>query len=117
MKQPAKLVFEFRMMVALPSEVTSGFVNGFRRIAEVGGDVMLERLPANVLQQALQFRNLEDASSTEGLERIVGELAGAGVPANDATAIVSREAGIGHGAGLDAAHTGAERVQLAHCAG
>ena len=55
------------MIVALPSHVTGGFVDGLGDVAEVGGHVMLEALAADVLEQLLQLRNLRNACAAEGL--------------------------------------------------
>src|SRR5208337_3271339 len=95
----------------------SGFMYGLRNIAEVSGHMVLEALAADVLEQLLQLRNLGHARAAEGLQRIVGELSGAGISANHAAAIVSGVARKAHCAGLDAAHTGPKGVLLAHRAG
>ena len=83
------LVLELGVIVALPAQVASGcFMNGLRNVAEVGGDVMLEAFTADVLEQLLQLGNLGHAGAAERGQRIVGELARAGLAANDAAAIV-----------------------------
>src|SRR5579864_9676146 len=78
------LVFKGGMIVAFPTEVAGGFVNGFGNITEVCRYVVLEAFAANVLEQLLQLRNVRYASAGECLQRIVGEFAGASVAANNA---------------------------------
>src|SRR5579859_6625426 len=110
---PLLLVFQFRMIVALPTKVAdSGFVNSLRHFAEIGGNVMFESLMANVPEQLLQLRNFRHAGAAEGLERIVGELAWSCIAANHSAPIVGGVAGIRHRAGLHFAHAGAEGVLL-----
>src|ERR1035437_7213024 len=92
-------------------------MDGFRDIAEVGGNVVFEALAADVLQELLQMSNFRHAGAAESLQWIVGEPARAGVPANDAATIVSGITRKAHVAGLDAAHARSEGVQLAHRAG
>src|ERR1039458_4614458 len=69
---PSCSVFERGVVVALPAEVASRFMNGLRYIAEVGGHVMLEAFAADVLEQLLELRNLRHACAAEGLHRIDG---------------------------------------------
>ena len=111
------LVFKRGMMMALPTHVPGGLVNGLRDVAEVGRDMVLEALAANEFQQLLQLRNLGHAGATKCFERIDGELAGSSVAAHDAVPIVGGVTRIAHGAGLDAADAGAEGVLLTHGAG
>ena len=53
------------MVVALPAEVARGFMHGFRYVAEVSGDVVLEALAADVPEQFLQLGNLGHACAAD----------------------------------------------------
>src|ERR1700733_218250 len=90
---------------------------GLRHIAEVGCDMVLEALAADVLEQLLQLGNLCHARATESGERIVSELARATVAANDAVAVIGGVPGIAHSSALDAAYAGTEGIVFADRAG
>jgi len=79
--------------------------------------VVLEAALANVAEQFLQVRDLDDAGSAEGVERIVGESAVADVAAHFACGVVGGEAGEAHFFRLDEADAGAECVFFADGAG
>ena len=79
--------------------------------------MVLEALLADVAQQLLQLRDVGDAGTAEGLQRIARELAFANVATNAAMEVVGGEAREAHRAGLHAAHAGAEGVLLADGAG
>src|SRR5580765_5529915 len=58
--------------VHVPAEISGGgFVDGRRNCRQVGGDVMLEALLADVVQQGLHLWNLDHARATESVQRIV----------------------------------------------
>ena len=57
--------------VHLPAEITdSSLVHGTCRGGEVRGYVMLEAVLANVMQQILQVRNLDDTDAAKRVQRI-----------------------------------------------
>jgi hypothetical protein len=57
-----------------PAEVLgAGLVDGGGGGAEIGGDVVLEAVFADVMEQVLQARNFDDAGASEGGERVVFE--------------------------------------------
>ena len=65
-----------------PAEVfAGGLVDGGGGGGEVGGDVVLEAVLADVAQQLLHVGDLDHAGAAEGVERIVGEGALADVAA------------------------------------
>ena len=100
-----------------PAQVARGASCTAARRRQVGRDVVLEAVFADVAQQALQVGDADYAGAAEGVERIVGEFAFADVAADLAFAVVGGEAGEAHGPGFDQAHAGAVSVFAAHGAG
>ena len=104
--------------VHLPAEVLAGgLVDGGGGVGEVGGDVVLEAVFADVAEEVLHVGDLDDAGAAEGVEGIVGEGALADVAADLAGEVVGGEAGEAHGAGFDGAVERAVGVLLADGAG
>src|SRR5690348_11417149 len=99
----------------VPAEVSRGsFVNNGRDAREIGGDVVLEAVFANVVEQFLQSGNLDDACAAERFERIVGKSSAACITPNFTASIVGGKSREAHEAGFDAAHASAKRIFLAY---
>ena len=99
----------------LPAEVVGGgFIDGAGDCGEVGSNVMLEAVLADVAEELLHVGDFDDTCAAEGVERVVGEGAFAYVAGDLAGEVVGREAGEAHRAGLNRAVEGAVRVLLAH---
>src|SRR5690349_5661086 len=98
-----------------PPQVAAGcLVHRTADLSQVGSDMVLKSLLADVAQQLLQSRDLDDAGAAEGIKRVIGELAFSHVAADFALPIVSREARETHGRGLDTADASAVGVFLAN---
>src|SRR5690242_4948404 len=74
---------------------------------------MFEPTFADVPEKLLQLRDMHNASTAEGFERIVGKISFADIAANSSFTIVGRDADKTHRTGLDSAHAGAKSVFLA----
>ncbi len=81
------------MPVHVPAEVARGcLVDRPGHGGKIRGDVMLEAVFANVVEQPLHLRNFDDPRAAESVERIVGKFAFADIAANLASSVVGGEA-------------------------
>src|SRR5438270_8950302 len=59
-----------------PAQVAgSGFLHGAGDLRHVGGYVVLETVLADVAEEVLKIRDLDDSGAAEGIERVVSEFA------------------------------------------
>src|SRR6266700_3314187 len=78
---------------------------------------MFEPAFADITQKFLQMRNMHDAGAAKSLQRIVGERTFADITADLPFAIIRRNAGKTHRAGLHSSYACAKRIFLAYCPG
>src|SRR5258708_7566075 len=102
----------------VPAEISRRrLMHGVGHGAEAAGNMVLKTVFANVVEQLPELRNLDNAGTAEGGERILGESSLAHIPANLPRAIVCRKAREAHRARFHFADHRAERVLLSHRAG
>src|SRR5437773_11906008 len=103
------------MPVHLPPQITSGcFMNGRGDRGKIGGNVMLEAVLANEVQQLLHPWDLNYTCASEGIQRVVSESALANVAAYLARGVIGRETGRTYRPRFDQSHAGAKRVLFAN---
>src|SRR5579862_2999291 len=78
---------------------------------------MFKAIFADVMQQLLQFANLDHSDPAKRVKRIVRERTLANIPANHSSRVVGREAREAHGTRLHAAYDGAECILFANGSG
>src|SRR5260370_19369369 len=78
---------------------------------------MVEPEFGDITQKFLQMRNMHDAGAAKSLQRIVGERTFADIAADFSLAIIRRNAGKTHRAGLHSSYACAKRIFLAYCPG
>ena len=92
-------------------------MNGRGHCGKIRGNVVLEPVLADEVQQLLHSWNLNYAGASEGIQRIIGESALANVATHLARSVISREAGKTHPLGLDQPYASAKRVLFSYGTG
>src|SRR5262249_3664208 len=101
------------MPVHIPAEIASaGLVDSGCNGGEIGGNVMLETILKNKIQQLLHIRNLDTPSAAKGVERIFSKPPPPAVAAHAASRIVGGKTGEAHFLWLDQTDAGTKGVFL-----